>query len=152
MLVWGERTRSTRRNNARPGRPGESDTGGRGLYIQADRTSYGQQYAVITSPKVEAAKMKQFSWIGTPDALRGACPVWVGAGWNSTAERQHGRHPSTHILVTTCQTISLATSCRSDKLSGRGLRRLPSQLFQEDLRFLEVSRVKTLGEPAIDRC
>jgi hypothetical protein len=32
------------------------------------------------SSKVEAAKMNVFSRVGTPDALKGACPVWGGLG------------------------------------------------------------------------
>jgi len=76
------------------GVPGKPDTGGKGLDIWADRKSCEQQYAVITSLKVEAAKMNWFQ----PDWNAGCaerCLSGVGrAGWNSTAEKQHGRCPS----------------------------------------------------------
>ena len=80
MHLQGQRTRSTRRSNARPGVRGNSDIGGRGLDTRADRKSGGQQYADRTPLKVVAAKMEQSSRVGTPDARKRACPVWGGLG------------------------------------------------------------------------
>src|SRR5688572_3463554 len=46
MLHQGQRTRSTRRRNARPGRQREAATGGRGLDTnRSTHNSSGQQYA-----------------------------------------------------------------------------------------------------------
>src|SRR5215471_7724723 len=87
-VLQGERVHSTRRDNVRPGSPGKPDTGGGDLDIWADRKSCGQHYAVGTSLKVEAAKMRKLSQIGPPDAPKGACPVRVGARQNSAVEKQ----------------------------------------------------------------
>src|SRR5262249_20534189 len=75
--------------------------GRRGLDIWAERMSHGQHYAVITSLKVVAAKMQK-----QPDWNAGCaerCLSGVGrAGRNSTAERQHGRRPSTPYQSRQC--------------------------------------------------
>src|SRR5262249_29248991 len=97
MPQEGQRTRITRRSYARPGPLGNQRIGGRGLDIWADRNSYGQQYAVRTWPKVEAAKMKEFSQIGTPDALKGACPVWEGLGGNRHLKGARRLHSTSYI-------------------------------------------------------
>jgi hypothetical protein len=57
MPQEGQRTRMSRWSHDHPGRPGEPDTGQRGLDIRAERKSNGQQYAGITPLKVVAAKM-----------------------------------------------------------------------------------------------
>ena len=80
MCLQGQRTRSTRRSNARPGVRGNSDIGGRGLDTRADRKSGGQQYADRTPLKVVAAKMRKLSRVGAPDARKRACPVRGGLG------------------------------------------------------------------------
>ena len=95
MHLQGQRTRSTRRSNARPGVRGNSDIGGRGLDTRADRKSGGQQYADRTPLKVVAAKMRAIQ-PGWNAGCAETCLSGVGrAGRNSTAGRQQGRRPST---------------------------------------------------------
>ena len=50
----------------------------------------------LTFLKVVRAKISQESRIGTPDALKGACPVWVRAGMKPTVERQQGASFDSH--------------------------------------------------------
>ena len=117
----GKRTHSTRRSYDRPGSPGKPDTGGGGLDIRADQKSLGQHKAVITSLKVEAAKMNivQPGWNA---GCAERCLSGVGGAWgNSTAERQHGRPHSTSYWGQLClrEEIGLL-STRSPVMSHRG--------------------------------
>src|SRR5437879_3286620 len=45
------------------------------------------------------AKMQYATGVGTPDALKGACPVWGRAGMKPTAARQQGASFDSHSKI-----------------------------------------------------
>ena len=92
MPQQGQRTRSTRRRNARPGRQGKPDPGGRGLDTRSGKGLWtGEPEAVITAQTMRSHR------VGTPDARKRACPGWGGLGGN----RPQGTAPAFYSIGAT---------------------------------------------------
>jgi hypothetical protein len=95
MPKEGQRTHNSRWSHAHPGSPGKPDTGQRGLDIPGIGKPNGQQYAVVNERQKYNAKMLSSSRSWSAGCGESYLSGAGSAGRNSTAERQHGRRPST---------------------------------------------------------
>src|SRR5712664_3700241 len=82
MLLWGQRTRSTRRSHARPGSPGKPGTGERGLDIPGTERTGGRAIGSQNQRHEVCAKMRQAAGVGPPDVVKATCPVRGALGGN----------------------------------------------------------------------
>jgi hypothetical protein len=86
----GQRVRSRRWRHDPPGRWRKASTGRRDLETRSFKVLWtGESEAIIT------AQRRRSPLVGTPDALKGACPVWGGLGGN----RPQGTAPSFYSIA-----------------------------------------------------
>jgi hypothetical protein len=81
MCLQGQRTRSSRWSHDHPGRPGEPDTGQRGLYTRGFRD------AESDSNRLSKRTSERSDMVGAPDARKRACPVRGALDGNLLRER-----------------------------------------------------------------
>ena len=139
MLHQGQRTRSTRRSNARPGRQREAATGGRGLDTnRSTHNSSGQQYAAPRRSSVinVAKEMEHLHKLAVENqALRFPrlwekiiTEEWITQAWTEIRQNQGSQTPG--IDGRTAKDIDL------DRI-----RQLSRQLHENTYRPKSVRRV-----------
>src|SRR5438105_15435291 len=82
MLLWGQRTRSTRGSHAPPGSLGKPGTGGRGLDIPGITNPERVAICYRYREGKENAKMRYAAGIGPPDVVTATCPLRGALGGN----------------------------------------------------------------------
>jgi hypothetical protein len=112
MMEQGQRSRRSRWRHDHPGRPGEPDTGQRGLYTRGFRD------AESDSNRLSKRTSERSDMVGAPDARKRACPVRGALDGNLLRERNKAP-PFDSMLChdqRSSTTMTETTSCRSPPL------------------------------------